>query len=54
MCALIFLCPINPPRKGRKDTTKGTIRISLKLPHQMGHMLGDHKEGGKQIAPFIK
>jgi hypothetical protein len=54
MCAPIFLYPINPPWRGRKDTIKRTIKISLKLPCQMGHMLGDQKEGGKQVAPFVE
>jgi hypothetical protein len=51
---LIFLCPTDPPQKGKENTTKGTIKISVKLPHQMGHVLSDQKEGRKQVAPPTK
>jgi hypothetical protein len=54
MCALIFLCPTNPPQGGREDTTKGIIRINAMLPHQMGHVLSNQKEGEKQVTPPTK
>jgi hypothetical protein len=37
-------------RGRKKDRTKGVIRISVELPHQMGPVLGDQKEGKKQSA----
>jgi len=35
-----------------KDTTKGTIKISAKLPHQTNQVLGDQEEGRTQTTPF--
>jgi len=37
-----------------KDTTKGTIRINVKPPHQIGHGLRGQEEGETQVTPFTK
>jgi len=43
------------PHEGEeKDTTKRTIKINVRRPHQMGPMLSDQKEGGKQCAFSIE
>jgi hypothetical protein len=33
--------------------TKGVIKISVKPPHQMGHVLSDQEEGGKQVVIMV-
>jgi len=43
------------PDKGKKkDITKGTTKISVKLTHQTCHVSSDQQEGEKQAPPPIK
>ncbi len=50
MCLKSLYVQLYPHKNEKKYTTKGTTKISVKLPHQTDHMLDNREEGGMQLA----